>query len=653
MYFEDLLDCDNNLAHYLKNHPEKALREATEAFKNVLAIDSGGVIDYEIHYDVRITTANNSNEIKLRNLRSENLDRLCYVRGTVVRLAPPKPQLITGRFECPLCQAVNIIPQTMEGSTLQIPEACSNPNCQNKKGFKLVSELSEYIDYQKISIQEPPEDLTPGTIPRILPAIMRYGLVDAVRPGDRVKINGIYRSVPTENNRGKASAIGNPYIEVNNIDGMKQEDEEVDISQDDMTRILQLAQEPDIQKKIARSIAPTIYGHDHLKLAACFSIFGGVPKKKKGGTKIRGDIHVLFMGDPGTGKSQILQFCSKLLSRSVYTSGKGASAAGLTAAVVKESDKEGMALEAGALVLASGGLAAIDEFDKMKDADRVAIHEALEQQTVSVAKAGIIATLQSKTAVIAAANPKFGRYNEFKTPTENINLSPPILSRFDLLFIVKDKPDVELDEKIFDYISNQDDSEYNELDGTEQNVIPVELLKKYILHARNSCKPQLSAEAIAAIKKYYLGLRNASKGQEGISIVARYAEGLIRMAEAYAKMGLHDTVTEQDALESISMMDRSMKEIGLDPETGRIDVDRVQSDKPATKRQKLEELRTILERMQKQRMDNEVLIKDFIQQAKNEGHTLDSVEDGMRILKAQGDTYNPKNTTIKLCRSVI
>ncbi len=377
--FEDILNFKPMLANYLKNHPEQALHDAVDAFKNIIRIDAGGLFNPNEEYWVRIATANNSNDVHLRKIRSAHIDKLIYVKGIIIRASDVRPQITQAVFECPLCG--NIMQEDQISRKLTPPNLCSNPNCKNNRNFRVITDESVFIDYQLITIQESPDELRSGDIPKTLQAILYHDLVDSVRPGERIKIMGILKSNPKEDRRGRLSTIFMIQLIANSIEGLTQEDEEIELTQDDVDQIHALSQEPFIQKKIARSIARTILGQQQLKMAAAMSLFGGIQKKKKDGSKLRGDIHVLFLGDPGTGKSQILQSCAMISKRSVYTSGKGSSAAGLTAAVLRESDNSGMQLEAGALVLASGGIACIDEFDKMRKTDRVAIHEAMEQQS--------------------------------------------------------------------------------------------------------------------------------------------------------------------------------------------------------------------------------------------------------------------------------
>jgi replicative DNA helicase Mcm len=656
--FEDILNFDVSLANYLRNNPEQALLEATESFKDIMRFDAGGDFQANRDYFVRISTNNNSNEIKLRELRAANIDKLLYVKGIIIRSSMVRPQIINATFECPVCG--NVMQELQSASKLTVPNECTNPNCNNKRDFVIKTDESEFIDYQTVTIQEAPEELRAGAIPQTYQAVLLHDLVDSVRPGERVKITGIFKSVPKEDGRGKISTVFYTNILVNYIEGLKQQDDEVDITPEDLEEIRAISQEPMIQKKIARSIARAILGHEHLKMAAALSLFGGNQKLKKDGSKLRGDIHVLFMGDPGTGKSQILQNCAQIASRSVYTSGKGASAAGLTAAVIKESDSSGMQLEAGALVLASGGIACIDEFDKMKTTDRVAIHEAMEQQSVSIAKAGIVATLQAKTAIIAAANPKAGRWNDYATPSENINLSPPILSRFDLIFVVRDIPEKNTDDRIADYIlknhmagfdetyeSAEDDS--NRIPRAE-DFIPMELLKKYLRHVRNICHPKLTRETAKRIHDFYVDLRGSGgEGSTAVNIVARNLDGLIRMSEAYAKMAMRDFVNLEDVDAIIDLYHRYTRDIGYDVETGSVDMDRLLTGTSTNKRQKFTIILNKIRELQDENPKTGFPVEDiYVPLAEIEGISEEFVKEALIQWVKEGTLYNPKPHLFKM-----
>ena len=429
-------------------------------------------------------------------------------------------------------------------------------------------------------------------------------------------------------------------------------DEFIELSKEDKDTIEKLSKEPMIQKKISRSISPTIYGRDSLKMAAALSLFAGTRKPRPGGGYKRGDIHVLFVGDPGTGKSEILKSAIEISPRGLYTSGKGSTAVGLTAAVIKDSETNQMNLEAGAVVLANGGVAAIDEFDKMDSGDRSALHEAMEQQTVSIAKAGIVATLKAQTAIIAAANPRSGRYDRYKTPTQNINLPPSLLSRFDLIFVVVDKPNPADDAQMAEFIlkSSMIDPKSSTEDISQITApIAAELLKKYIKHARRTCFPVLSKEAKERIKEFYLELRGQYDSEDAIvSILARNLDALVRLSEAYAKMALRSNVLKTDVEEIIKLFKRYLKDTGYDETTGKIDMDRIlvgQSRSTLNKLDKMmNKLKEIFESNNWSALEKQSVIQIL---SLEEGLDEQFIKSALDELVKEGTLYEPKNNLIK------
>ena len=404
-----------------------------------------------------------------------------------------------------------------------------------------------------------------------------------------------------------------------------------------------------IQKKIARSISPVIYGRDELKMATALSLFGGTRKLRPGGGYKRGDIHILFVGDPGTGKSEILKSAIEISPRGLYTSGKGSTAVGLTAAVIKDNETGQMNLEAGAIILANGGVAAIDEFDKMDTSDRSALHEAMEQQTVSIAKAGIVATLKAQTAIIAAANPRTGRYDRYKTPTQNIHLPPSLLSRFDLIFIVTDKPDPANDAQMAEFILQNSMEGPKDNNNSKSAPIDSELLKKYIKYARRKCFPVLSEEAKEKIKAFYLQLRGQYDSEDAIvSILARNLDALVRLSEAYAKMSLRNKVLKSDVEEIIKLFTRYLKDTGYDESTGKIDMDRILVGQSRSSIGKLDKMLTRLKEIFE---DNnwKALEKINVIQILELEEGLDEkwIKDALEELVKEGTLYEPRNNTIK------
>ena len=650
--YEDLLAFNPDIADLLKKNPIELIEDATEAFKNVMKFQAGKLTDQE--YFVRLKTKDEKSPlvIALRGLRAKHIDNLVWTKGILVRSSTIRPKLVKAEFECLSCGARFEVLQIT--SKIRWPKFCSNSRCKAKSqaDFRLISKNSEFIDWQSVMIQEIPEDLPSGRIPRSIQAILTYNLVDTVKPGDRVKLMGIYRSVLAQSTKSINSTLFKTFVDINYIDPEDKSDDFIELSKEDKREIEKLSKEPMIQKKIARSISPIIYGRDDLKLATALSLFGGTRKKRPGGGYKRGDIHILFVGDPGTGKSEILKSAIEVSPRGLYTSGKGSTAVGLTAAVIKDSDTGQMNLEAGAIVLANGGVAAIDEFDKMDTADRSALHEAMEQQTVSIAKAGIVATLKAQTAIIAAANPRSGRYDRYKTPTQNIHLPPSLLSRFDLIFIVIDRPDPSDDAQMAEFILQ------NSMIGTDDNFdskkgaiapIPGDLLKKYIKHARRTCFPVLTEEAKEVIKEFYLDLRGKYDSEDSIvSILARNLDALVRLSEAYAKMALRDKVSKSNVEEIIKLFKRFLKDTGYDETTGKIDMDRIlvgQSRSSISKLDKmLSRLKEIFENNNWKSLDK----KNIVQILSLEDDLDEKwIKDAIDELIKEGTLYEPKNNMIK------
>ncbi|OMJ72124.1 hypothetical protein SteCoe_29507 [Stentor coeruleus] len=500
---------------------------------------------------------------QLRDLRHHHLNKLIKVRGVVTRRTGVYPQLKVMVFFCSKCGEKK--GPIFQNSSNQVDIGVCG-NCQSKGPFKLSFDETIYRNYQKITLQETPGSVPPGRVPRHKEIILLSDLIDIARPGEEVEITGIYTHMFDYSlNVKHGFPIFSTVIEANSVK-RQSESTMATLTDEDKIEIRNKAKNPNIGKLIIDSIAPSIYGHRFIKTALALSMFGGVPKDVGGKHKIRGDINVLVLGDPGVAKSQFLKYTLQTSPRCVYTTGKGASAVGLTAGVHKDPVSKEWTLEGGALVLADKGLCLIDEFDKMNDHDRTSIHEAMEQQTISISKAGIVATLQARCAVIAVANPVKGRYDSTRTFAENVDLSDPILSRFDILCVVKDEVDLSHDHSLAthvlnSHIKNHPDGVQNrtELEDTFQPreaapEISQDLLKKYILYARQYVKPQLSDLDQEKIVKFYTELRQESQKTGGISITVRHIESLIRISEAHARMHLRDHVREEDVDTAISML---------------------------------------------------------------------------------------------------
>jgi replicative DNA helicase Mcm len=383
-------------------------------------------------------------------------------------------------------------------------------------------------------------------------------------------------------------------LDANSIGVLGKEPETSPPSPEEEEKIRALAKDPWVHKKIMNSIAPSIYGYEHIKESIMYLLFGGVSKSLPDIT-IRGEMNALLIGDPGTAKSQLLQYVARIAPRGLYTSGRGTTAAGLTAAVIREKGGS-MSLEAGALVLADKGIACIDEMDKMRPEDRVAIHEAMEQHTVSVAKGGIVATLNARTAILAAANPALGRYEPHRTVAENISLPVTILSRFDLIFVLRDVPNREADEKMLAHI----------LEIHRRGASPVEvqidadLLRKYVSYAK-AIKPVLTNAAVKHLGDFYLAMRSASEAEGSpVAITARQLESLVRIAEARARVALRKEVLAEDAEAAIAIMKRSLEEVGIDVSSYKMDIDLIMTGKPKSVRDKMHVVLSVLIAMEKE-----------------------------------------------------
>ena len=589
--FEELLAVETALAESILERPDEYLEHANHAALAQLQIEEPEYAERVETVTVRFRGLPESTP--LRALGSAHIGKLVMVDGIVVRASPARPLVMQAAFRCKRCGTVSHIPQS--GPFLTAPPACSDPACRRRGPFDFVQEESTFIDSQDLRIQERPEDLPPGQLPRWLDIkLLGRDLVDVARPGDHVSVVGVVRAVaPTLPRVGRLRAF-RLHLDTNFIDVVGKEPETVLISPEEEKQILELAKDPWVHRKILRSLAPSIYGYEHIKEAVMYLLFGGVAKYFPDIT-IRGDMNVLLVGDPGTAKSQLLQYVAKIAPRGLYTSGRGTTAAGLTAAVLREK-AGGMTLEAGALVLADKGVAAIDEIDKMRPEDRVAIHEAMEQHTVSIAKGGIVATLNARTAILAAANPALGRYDPYRTVAENISLPVTILSRFDLIFILRDVPEKESDAKMTEHI----------LDLHRTGVAPVEppiapdLFRKYVSYAKN-IKPVLTKEALERLKDFYLAMRSASEAEgTPIAITARQLESLVRAAEARARVALRKEVLAEDAETAIAIMKRSLEEVGIDVSSRKFDIDIIMTGKPKSVRDKLSVILGLISSMEKE-----------------------------------------------------
>lgn len=566
----DYIDFDTfnpGLAKRITHNPDEMLEAFNEA---VLYVLNEIHPDYaqEIRDKIKVRIGNYTVQKGLRDINAEMIDKLIGVSGMVVRSSEVKPLAKKIGYRCLNCNTIN--EAQLKGLVLKKPLKCIN--CSEKE-LEMDPDNSIFTDFQMVRLQELPEDLPAGQLPHYVEVTVMGDLVDRCRPGDRIMLTGIVRIEQEQLSPQIKTSLFRLRMEGNNIEylggiaGTKDTRtlERIAISTENEKQILAIANKPDAYDKLIASFAPHVYGHEVIKEAILLLIIGSVAKKLDDGSTRRGDINILLVGDPGTAKSEMLKFAAKIAPRGLYTSGRGSTAAGLTAAVIR--DKSGiMMLEAGAVVLGDQGLVCIDEFDKIKAEDRSALHEVMEQQTCSVAKGGIVATLNARTSILSAANPMYGKYDPFKNITENVNLPVPLLTRFDLIYVIRDSPEKEKDSRIASHILEiHQDSEL-----AAQPAIEIDLFSKYLAFSKQ-IEPRLTTEAINIIRNYYMKMRNVdSEGM--ITVTPRQLEGLIRLSTARARSLLRDKVEAEDAERAIYLVQRMLETAGVDVNTGKVDL---------------------------------------------------------------------------------
>ncbi|MEM0231073.1 MAG: minichromosome maintenance protein MCM [Candidatus Woesearchaeota archaeon] len=639
--FNEVVKFSPALAEDLLERPEDTIKACELAMAQFEQFDRGK------KPRVRFVNLPQSQTILIRNIRSEHLGKFLRIEGVVRKKGDVRPKITSATFECPSCgQTIKVI-QT--GQVFKEPTRCS---CGRQGNFRLVGK--ELIDAQGLVIEEIPEQLEGGEQPKRINVLLQDDLVSPVtekktNPGSKIEIIGWVKEIPHLTKSGKKSIDYDLVVEANNIFSKESSFFEMSISKEDEEKIIEFSKDPKIYEKLINSIAPSIFGYEEIKEALLLQLFGGIQKVRKDGVVSRGDIHILLVGDPGAGKSQLLKRIGVVAPRGRYVSGKGVSGAGLTAAVVKDEFLGGYSLEAGALVLANKGICCIDELDKMSNEDRSAMHEALEQQTVSISKANIQATLVAQTTVLAAANPKFGRFDPYETMiVKQIDLPPALINRFDLIFPIKDMPDKKRDEKMAKHIL-----QLHQNPDMLVEEIPTEFIRKYIAYAKQKIFPKLTDQAVDEIESYYVELRSTASSSEeaarAIPISPRQLEAIVRLAEASARVRLSDKVTRKDARRAIDLLNFSLGQVARDRETGRIDIDVISTGISTSERDKIMKVREIINELDLKfaSAGKNIPTEEIIAAAEEQGIKKPEVEEIIQKLRRSGDIFEPRHGFIQ------
>ncbi|XP_024166400.1 DNA replication licensing factor MCM4 [Rosa chinensis] len=613
----NVFDYDSDLYAKMVRYPLEVL-----AIFDIVLMELLPVINplFEKHIQTRIFNLKTSTS--MRNLNPSDIERMVSIKGMIIRSSSIIPEIREAIFRCLVCGYYSD-PLPVEKGKINEPTRCMKEECQAKNSMTLVHNRCRFTDKQIVRLQETPDEIPEGGTPHTVSLLMHDKLVDAGKPGDRVEVTGIYRAMsvrvgPTQRTvkslfktyidclhikkSDKSRMLAEEQTEVENSLGGNSD--EILFDEKKVEQLKELAKQPDIYDRLTRSLAPNIWELDDVKKGLLCQLFGGNALKLPSGARFRGDINILLVGDPGTSKSQLLQYIHKLAPRGIYTSGRGSSAVGLTAYVAKDPETGETVLESGALVLSDRGICCIDEFDKMSDSARSMLHEVMEQQTVSIAKAGIIASLNARTSVLACANPSGSRYNPRLSVIDNIHLPPTLLSRFDLIYLILDKADEQTDRRLAKHIVAL---HFENPETVQQDVLDLATLTAYVGFARKHIHPQLSDEAAEELTRGYVELRRRGNfpgsSKKVITATPRQIESLIRLSEALARIRFSESVEKHDVMEAFRLLEVAMQQSATDHSTGTIDMDLINTGISASERMRRENLvssarNLIMEKMQ-------------------------------------------------------
>ncbi|MBQ8179056.1 MAG: minichromosome maintenance protein MCM [Candidatus Methanomethylophilaceae archaeon] len=645
--YGDINTYNVDFAMYVLDNPDRCMEIARKTVMSLVPnINRPGDA-----INVRVYNLPRDAKVEIRNLRADHLGKLIAVEGLARKVTTVKPRMTHALFRCSRCGSE--IWMEEPGTILREPVMCSGADGScNKQNLRFILDMksSVFMDTQKIEIQESPEGLRGGAQPERISGYVEDDIAGEVTAGNRITLNGVLRSV--EKGERDKSTVFETFLDVTSVEFEQHEYDEILITEEDEERIREMSRDPQLFDNIVRSISPSIYGLDEVKRAIALQLFGGCHKEMDDGTVMRGDMHILLMGDPGVAKSQLLRYMSMLAPRGIYASGKSASAAGLTAAAVRDDFGDGRwTLEAGALVLADKGLACIDELDKMTDQDRSSLHEAMESQKISVAKAGITATLQCRCSMLAAANPKYGRFEEDAAIADQIDLPPALMSRFDMIFVLTDKPDKKKDTAITEHIlmAHQRGQARMVPDSVEikgvdvkgimertSNIKPVydvDILRKYVAYSKR-LTPIMTDEAKGIIQDSFLRIRLMGNGGNSVPITARQLEAFVRLSEASARMRLSDKVTDVDANRAVDLVEYYLRRIAGNDDGG-FDIDKIASGISSKDRNRIDVVRDLM----REYGDEGLTMDELIQHGSNQGLAETDVTRAVKNLSDGGEIY--------------
>lgn len=571
----DLYRSDKDLSWSIIREPKKGFNELAGFLRPVIDKNGAGV-----EKKIRITNLIETTE--MRAVDSEIMGELIQIEGMISSISVPYPEPTMAVFNCPRCGYP--VEEVQEGIIMKLPKKCVGPDCKNTRfsADDLNLEETKYENIQRVEIQERPEELPPGEIPESFTVVLRDDLIRTVTPGDRAKVIGILKSYPTKPRKMEFVWM----LDANNVI-VENKGYDIILTEDEIRQFKEMSQEPDLMTKLVESFSSSIFGWSHVKEVLLLGIFGGVAKVKDD-AEVRGNINVFLLGDPGTAKSQLLKYCHKVAYRSVFSTGRGVTGVGLTAALVKENER--FILRAGTMALADMGVACIDEAEKMLKEDRDAVHTPMEQQIIPVNKGGLNTTLNARCATFMAANPTNGRYVQQKTVRENIEDFPDsLLTRFDFIFVMPDIVNPENDEHIVDTILR-----LNQKGGKKR--IPLTTLKKYIIYSKRIF-PTIPEEVREHLKKFFLEKRSDRDNNTGLQISFRQLESLERACEARARAHLRETVTMEDAEATIRLFEIYVRATWTDPFTGKIDMNVYEGMPASSRQQQAEYVPRIVEQM--------------------------------------------------------